>query len=201
MIRLSGIANSFVDGGGSVLESMRRVVAAALSIAALSACGATSGDDEGAAMTSAEPGDAEAHLRTRPSFDEARQQYRAAVEGWAARIASMSTGLTWRVKEDSWGGCSGDYANTAGVHAYIYVVFDGPVADDSWPRALDVVQRGAAQLGATNVTTPVDRPRDHAVVLSGNGGVSVEFGTGAVGVLSATSDCRLRRADLPSGSP
>lgn len=83
----------------------------------------------------------------------------AAVEGWAAQIASMSTGLTWHVKEDSWGGCSGDYANTAGVHAYIYVVFNGPVPEEVWPQALDVVRRGAAQLGAINVTTPVDRPR------------------------------------------
>lgn len=200
MTRLSGTANSSADGGGCVLERLRRVVAAAvLLVAALSACGTTSGGDEGAAMTSVEPGDAEAHLRTRPSFEEARQQYRAAVEGWAAHIASMSTGLTWRVKEDRWGGCSGDYANTAGVHAYIYVVFDGPVPDESWPQALDVVRQGAAQLGASNVTTPVDRPRDHDVVFSGSDGVSVEFGTKVVGVLSATSDCRLRRADLAPG--
>lgn len=179
-----------------MLGSLRRVIAAALSVAALSACGATSGGDEGAAVASS---DVEASLRARPSFEDARQQYRAAVEGWAAQIASMSTGLTWHVKEDSWGGCSGDYANTAGVHAYIYVVFNGPVPEEAWPQALDVVRRGAAQLGATNVTTPVDRPRDHDVVFSGNDGVSVEFGTEPVGVLSATSDCRLRRADLPAG--
>ena len=174
-------------------------MAVALSVAALTACGATSGVDEGASKTSTESSDAEAHLRTRPSFEEARQQYRAAVEGWAAQIASMSTGLTWRVKEDSWGGCSGDYANTAGVTAYIYVVFDGPVPDEAWPQALDVVRQGAAKLGATNVTMPVDRARDHDVVFAGSDGVTVEFGTGAVGVLSATSDCRLRRADLPPG--
>lgn len=28
----------------------------------------------------------------------------------------MSKVLAWRVKEDSWGGCSGDYANTAGLY-------------------------------------------------------------------------------------
>lgn len=196
MIPLSGTANSSADGGGCVLESFRRLMAAALSVAALSACGATRGGDEGAAVASS---DVEANLRARPSFEDVRQQYRAAVEGWAAQIASMTTGLTWHVKEDSWGGCSGDYANTAGVHAYIYVVFDGPVPEEAWPQALDVVRRGAAQLGAANVTMPVDRPRDHDVVFSGNDGVSVEFGTEAVGVLSATSDCRLRRANLPPG--
>ncbi len=195
MIRLSGTANSFADGGGCVLESLRRVIVAVLSVAVLSACGTTGGGDQDAAMVS----DAEADLRTRPSFEAARQQYRAAVEGWAAQIASMSTGLTWHVKEDSWGGCSGDYANTAGAHAYIYVVFNGPVPEEAWPQALDVVRRGAAQLGAINVTTPVDRPRDHDVIFSGNDGVSVEFGTEAVGVLSATSDCRLRQANLPPG--
>ncbi|WNG84298.1 LppA family lipoprotein [Mycobacterium sp. ITM-2016-00316] len=181
-----------------MLQGVRRGIAAALSVAALSACGTTSGGDEGAATTSS---DVEANLRARPSFEDARQQYRAAVEGWAAQIVSMSTGLTWRVKEDSWVGCSGDYANTPGVHAYIYVVFDGPVPDESWPRALDVVRQGAAQLGATTVTTPVDTPRDHDVVFAGSDGVAVEFGTKAVGVLSATSDCRLRRADLPVDIP
>lgn len=34
-----------------MLESLGRIVAAALSVAALSACGTTSGGDEGAAMT------------------------------------------------------------------------------------------------------------------------------------------------------
>ncbi len=104
------------------------------------------------------------------------------------------------MKEDSWGGCSGDYADTAGVHTYVYVVFNGPVPEEVWPQALEVVRQGAAQLGATNVATPVDRPRDHDVVFFGSDGVSVEFGTDVAGVLSATSDCRLRRVDVPPGS-
>lgn len=168
-----------------------------LSTAALTACGTTSGDHGGAAMTRVEGADPEAALRTRPSFEDAQRQYRAAVQDWATQIASMSRGLTWRVKEDSWGGCTGEYADTPGVHAYIYVVFDGPIPDAAWPSALDVVQRGAARLGATEVTTTVDRPGDHDVIFSGNGSVTVEFGTKVSGVLSAKSDCRPRRADLP----
>ena len=152
-------------------------------------------------MTSTGNADPEATLRTRPSFEEAQQQYRAAIRDWATQIASMSAGLTWRVKEDSWGGCSGQYANTPGVRAYIYVVFDGPIADAAWPQALDVVQRGAAQLGTTRSSAPVDRPGDHHVVFSSEDGVTVEFGSKAAGVLSAKSDCRLRQADLPQNPP
>lgn len=183
----------------SVVRVMLAVVV--LSTVALTACGTTSGDNGGTAMTSTESGDPEAILRARPSFEDAQRQYRAAVQDWAAQIASMSPGLTWRVKEDSWGGCTGDYANTPGVHAYIYVVFDGPIPDAAWPSALDVVQRGAAQLGATAVTAPADRPGDHDVIFSGNGGITVEFGTKAAGVLSAKSDCRLRQADMPRATP
>jgi hypothetical protein len=184
------------------MSGLRRVLAVAvLSVAALTACGTTGDNDGGTAMTSAESNDVEANLRTRPPFEEAQQQYRAAVQGWATQIASLTPGLTWRVKEDSWGGCSGDYANTPGVHVYIYVVFNGPISDGVWPQALEAVQRGAAELGADNVTTPVDRPGDHDVVFSGNDGVTVEFGTKAAGVLSAKSDCRLRRADMPPSSP
>lgn len=169
-----------------------------LSMAALTACGTTSGVNSGAAMTSAGRGDPEAILRTRASFEDAQRQYREAVQDWATQIASTSPGLTWQVKEDGWGGCTGEYAHTPGVHAFIYVVFDGPIPDAAWPSALDVVQRGAAQLGATDVTTAVDRPGDHDVIFSGSDGISVEFGTKAAGVLSAKSDCRLRQADLPA---
>ena len=183
-------------------SGLRRIlVVAVLSMAALTACGTTSGDDRGAAVTSTENSDAEATLQTRPSFEEAQQQYRAAVQDWATQIATMAPGLTWRVKEDSWGGCSGDYANTAGVHVYMYVVFSGPIPDGAWPSALDVVRQGAARLGATEVTKPVDRPGDRDVIFSGNDGITVEFGTKAAGVLSAKSDCRLRRADMPVNSP
>lgn len=194
-MRRRGIAHNIADPtDGGALESLRRAVVVALSVAALSACGSTPGGDDGA-----EFGELEAQLRARPSYETARQQYRAAIEGWAAQIASMAPGLTWLVKEDSWGGCRGDYADTAGVHTYVYVVFSGPIPDGVWPSALDVVRHGAAQLGAIDVTTAVDRPRDHDVVFSGSDGVSVEFGTKAAGVLSATSDCRLRRVDMPPG--
>ena len=149
-------------------------------------------------MTRVEGADSEAILRTRPSFDDAQRQYRVAVQDWATQIASTSPGLTWQVKEDGWGGCTGEYAHTPGVHAFIYVVFDGPIPDAAWPSALDVVQRGATQLGATDVTAAVDRAGDHDVIVSGsNDGSTVEFGTKVAGVLSAKSDCRLRRADMP----
>ncbi len=183
-------------------SGLRRIFAVAvLSLAALTACGTTGGDDRGAAVNSTENSDPEATLQTRPSFEEAQQQYRAAVQDWATQIATMAPGLTWRVKEDSWGGCSGDHANTPGVHVYIYVVFSGPIPDGAWPQALAVVQGGAAQLGATEVTKPVDRPGDRDVIFSGNDGITVEFGTKAAGVLSAKSDCRLRSADMPVNSP
>lgn len=184
-----------------VLTSVRRALAGvALSVAALTACGMPGGHTGGSTMTGAEGYDAEANLRARPSFEEARHWYLAAVRDWADRISAMAPGLTWHVKEDSWGGCSGAYADTAGVHAYIYVVFSGPIPDGVWPRALDVVQRGAEELGATGITTPVDRPGDHHVAITGDGGVTVEVGTSAAGVLAAKSDCRLRQADLPSGT-
>ncbi|MEH3133242.1 MAG: hypothetical protein PGN27_25065 [Mycolicibacterium neoaurum] len=55
----------------------------------LTACGATSGDHGGAVLTSTESSDPEATLWTRPSFEDAQRQYRAAVQDWATQIASM----------------------------------------------------------------------------------------------------------------
>ncbi|MEH3134850.1 MAG: LppA family lipoprotein [Mycolicibacterium neoaurum] len=72
------------------------VAVVVLSTVALAACGTASGDNGGTAMTSTESGDPQATLRARPSFEDAQRQYRAAVQDWAAQIASMSPGLSWR---------------------------------------------------------------------------------------------------------
>ena len=181
---------------------LRKVAALVLCSMAMTACGTgQSSEHQEGGMTTTRDADPETTLRGRPSFEEAQLQYRAAVRNWANQLALLRPGLTWQVKEDSWGGCTGEYANTPGIHVYLYVVFDGPIPDTSWPQAVDVLKRGAAALGATDMTVLIDKPGDHDVTFGGPDGNAFEFGTKAAAVLSATSDCRLRQADLPAPSP
>lgn len=151
---------------------------------------------ENSPMSQTTSSDPEAALRSKPPFEHAQQQYREAVQDMAYRISAIAPGLTWKFKEDSWRGCSGEYAKTSGVHVYIYALFDGPLPDDAWGQAVDIVQAGVSDLGATNMTTLIDKPGDHYVVLGGPDGIKIEFGTKAATVFAVTSDCRLREADL-----
>ena len=139
----------------------------------------------------------ENQLRAKPSFEAAHDEYASAMKQMADQIVALVPGMTWRVQEDTWGGCSGELVWTRGVHVYYFVVFDRPTPDDVWPRAVDIVKAGAARLGATNVQTSVDKPGSKDLGLTGPDGVAFEFGTAAQTVFSGTSDCRMRATDKP----
>ena len=139
----------------------------------------------------------EDQLRAKPPFETARDQYASAMQTMADQVAALVPGTTWQVREDGWGGCAGDLASTHGVHVYHYIVFDRPIPDDLWQRALDIAKNGAAGFGATDVQTLADKPGSKDVAITGPDGVKFEFGTAAQTVFSGTSDCRLRAAARP----
>lgn len=151
-------------------------------------------------MTTSPNADPDTRLRAKPSFEVAQDQYRRAVQDMATQVTGLVPGLSWQLKEDSWRGCGGDFVHTAGVQAYVYVTFSGPIPDDQWPAALQIVRDGAQRLGATGSGVLADNPGDHDVGFSGGDGLEIEFGTKAATILSAKSDCRLRQADLPTAS-
>ncbi|RDH76374.1 hypothetical protein DVS77_21720 [Mycolicibacterium moriokaense] len=142
-------------------------------------------------------GELEDTLRTKPPFEAARDQYASAMQQMADQIAALVPGTTWQVKEDGSAVCAGELASTHGAAVYHYIVFDHPIPDELWPRALDIVKTGAAGFGATDVQTLVDKPGDKDVAIVGSDGVKFEFGTAAQTVFSGTSDCRLRASDTP----
>jgi Lipoprotein confined to pathogenic Mycobacterium len=185
-----------------VAKTVKSFIALALiGLVITTGCGSGSDShqkDDG--MSTSQSSDPAAGLRTKPSFEAAQQEYRNAMQDMATRVAALVPGLTWQTKEDSWRGCGGQYAQTAGVQVYVYIVFAGSVPEDKWTPALEIVKDGAARLGATNITTLVDKPGDRDVMFGGADGIEIEFGTKANTILSAKSDCRLRQADLPASN-
>lgn len=190
----------------------RRTIAAALSavVCALTSIGCSSTPPEqendvssSSPPASPAPSDPDTRLRERPSFEAAQRQYTAVVTDTANQIAALVPGLTWQIEENSWGGCTGEFADTEGVDAYIRAVFSGPTPDPLWPRAVGIVKDAAAELGATSTQPMVDHPADHEVIFSNPDGVQVTFGTAKATVLSAKSECRLRErgSTKPSATP
>jgi hypothetical protein len=183
-----------------VAKTVKRLMGLALiGLVITTGCGSGSDSDQkDDGMSTSQSSDPEATLRTKPSFEAAQEEYRNAMRDMANQVAARVPGLRWQIKEDSWRGCGGEYAQTDGVQVYVYIVFAGPVPDDEWAPALEIVKGGAARLGATNMTTLVDKPGDRDVMFGGADGIEIEFGTKANTILSAKSDCRLRQADLPA---
>lgn len=110
-------------------------------------------------------------------------------------------GLTWRTDMDTWTGCGGEYEWTRAKAAYFMIVFSGPIPDDKWLQAVQIVKDGVEQFGATGFGVMKNKPADHDVYFAGHGGVEFKFSTQKAAVLTAQSDCRISRTDTPKPSP
>ncbi|WP_101947934.1 LppA family lipoprotein [Mycobacterium sp. 3519A] len=174
----------------------RRKLAAGLLIGALciAACGSSTSTGE-TSVTSADPTQLEQKLQSKPSLETAQTDYQAAVQKMAAAIAALTPGTTWQIEQTTWVGCGGDYAQTKGKQAYVMAVFSGPIPDNVWPQAVQIVKDGAAQQGATEFGTFKDNPGDHDIYIAGPDGVEFRLGTQKASTLTAKSDCRLSQAD------
>jgi Lipoprotein confined to pathogenic Mycobacterium len=139
-------------------------------------------------------------LRSKPSFEAARAQYVAATDQMADQIVALVPGMTWKVDENSWNGCGGDFVWTRAVQVYYRLAFDRAVPDNVWPNAVQIVKDGAAKFGATTVNVFVDQPGNKDLAIAGSG-AQFHFGTKAGTVLAATSDCRMRETDSPAPTP
>jgi Lipoprotein confined to pathogenic Mycobacterium len=140
-------------------------------------------------------------LRSKPPFEAAQTEYATAMNQMATQIAALVPGMAWHVADNSWNHCGGVYVWTRAVRVYYYIVFDRAVPDDAWPRALQIVEEGAARFGAKSVNVLVDRPGNKDLVIYSSDGVQFEFGTKVQTIFSATSDCRMRSTDTPTSTP
>ncbi|KZS61455.1 LppA family lipoprotein [Mycobacterium ostraviense] len=140
-------------------------------------------------------------LRAKPSLEAAKEEYRAAVIQMASAITALVPGLTWSMDEESWNHCDGEYVWTHAKMAYFMVGFSGPIPDDKWAQAVQIVKDGAKQFGANNFGVMKDKPGDHDVYISGVGGVEFKLGTQVASSLTAQSDCRISETDTPKPSP
>ncbi|BBX74243.1 hypothetical protein MSHI_21490 [Mycobacterium shinjukuense] len=140
-------------------------------------------------------------LRSKPPLEAAKDQYRAAVIQMANAITALVPGLTWSMDMDTWTGCGGEYEWTRAKAAYFMVGFSGPIPDDKWPQAVQIVKDGVEQFGATSFGVMKNKPGDHDVYFAGHGGVEFKLGTQVASSLTAQSDCRISQTDTPKPSP
>ncbi|SOJ58122.1 hypothetical protein MSIMFB_05602 [Mycobacterium simulans] len=118
----------------------------------------------------------------------------------ANAIAASVPELTWRFDMATWTGCGGAYEWTRAKAAYFMLVFSGPIPDDKWPHAVQIVKDGAKQFEATDYGVMKDKPGDHDVYISGHGGVEFKLSSQKAAVLTGQSDCRISQTDTATST-
>jgi hypothetical protein len=170
------------------------MVAVCLSVFACGAPGPGSHGDPGPRRVA----ELEKGLRAKPPFEAAQTEYARAMNQMATQIAALVPGMAWHVEDNSWNHCGGEYVWTRAVQVYYFIVFDRAIPDNVWPRALRIVEDGAARFGAKRVNVLVDQPGNKDLVIFSSDGVQFAFGTSVQTTFSATSDCRMRATHTPT---
>ncbi len=157
-------------------------------------CGDQNANDGSKRVSPERVAELEDQLRTRPPFEAAADEYRGAVRGIADQIAALVPGTTWNFVQDTWTSCGGEYVWTDAKEAYFSVGFSGPIPDEKWDQAVQIVKDGTKRFGATNFSVVKDKSGDHDVDLAGTNGVDFKLSSQKAAVLTARSDCRISRA-------
>jgi len=140
----------------------------------------------------------EDQLRAKGPAEDALTRFESASQATADDISKLVSGLTWRWnRESKLLDCGGSFAETRGVHVVTRnLVSNGPIPDDAWPAALQVLRDHAAKFGATQQHVYADKPGHRDVAIYADNGAELHLITRGQAVLNATSDCYLQRADL-----
>lgn len=140
----------------------------------------------------------EDQLRSKGSAEDALTRYESALQATADDLTKLVPGLTWHWNRDvKHLSCGGEFAATRGIQIVTRnLVASGPIPDDAWPPAVQVVRNHAARLGATQEHVYADTPGHHDIAIFDGNGTELQLGTRGQAVLTAISDCYLRRADL-----
>lgn len=148
-------------------------------------------DPEGQLMDKRQEQDA--LLRERPSSEDAEARMAQARDAVREALAA-ELGLTaWTDMDDrDRAGCDGDLADSSGRTVFVSgLLLKGGVPDADWPRAVEVVQQAAGTYGFTELDIVVDNPGQHELVMLGEHGALLRFGTIRDATLSLQTGCHL----------
>ena len=140
----------------------------------------------------------EDQLRAKGPAEDALTRYESALQATADDLSKLLPGLTWRWNRDAkLVDCGGEFAETRGVRVITRnLVSNGPLPDNIWPAALQVLRDRAAELGATQQFVYADKPGHHDIAIHTDDGLELRLIARDQVVLNAMSDCYLQRADL-----
>lgn len=174
----------------SQLLSRTRTAAGALALL-LALTGCT--DDDGGTVDQRQQQDAE--LRQRPTLEQEQARLTTVRDEVRDRLAA-DLGLTaWSDRDNANGAGCGELDQSSGKTAFLStLLLTGGVPDARWQAAADLVAAVAAAHGFGAVDVVVDRPGEHEIVLRGEHGSLLRFGTLQNATLALATGCHLPAA-------
>jgi hypothetical protein len=132
-----------------------------------------------------------AQLRERPTSEAEVARLTEAQEAIRARLEAVPLGPWTSSLSEGTAGC-GDLDKSDGRTVFLPGLFlEGGVPDDAWPRAVDAVAAAAEGYGFGPAEVVVDNPGEHEVVLRGERGALLRFGTLENATLQLETGCHL----------
>jgi predicted LppA-like lipoprotein len=133
-------------------------------------------------------------LRKLPSLEETTTKLESALNSITAAASQRIPSIIWinGTNADS-GTCPAPYDTSDGMSAYLpnRIAENVSVSEQDWKDLLAVAKDSAATIGATEVQTMKDEPRNHDVWFTGPAGVSLKFSYKGNMVVSGYTGCRL----------
>lgn len=139
----------------------------------------------------------DAQLRERPTSEVQVTRLRALREQVRDQL-SAELGLTaWSERGNGGRAGCGEWPDSSGETVVLEsLLLTGGVPDEQWPTAVEVVTRTAQAAGFGVADPVVDRPGEHEVVLRGEWGSLLRFGTAVDATLSLATGCHLPESEL-----
>lgn len=136
-------------------------------------------------------------LRSLPSLEETTTKLQEALDSITAAASQRIPSIVWinGTNEDS-GSCPAPYDTSDGISAYLpnRIAEDVAMSEQDWGDLLVVAKDAAATVGATDVQTMKDEPRNHDVWFTGAAGLSVKVSYKGNLVVAGYTGCRLPEA-------
>jgi len=114
------------------------------------------------------------------------------------QIAALVPGTTWNFVQDTFTDCGGDYVWTDAKEAYFLIGVSGPIPDEKWDQAVQIVKHGTRRFGAANLAVAKNNLADHDVALSGSDGVDFKLSSQKAAAFTGRSDCQISQTGGPT---
>lgn len=137
----------------------------------------------------------DAELAQRPSLEQEQARLTAARNAIRERLSAELDLTAWSERDNGDAAGCADFEESSGVTAFLpTLLLTGGVPDAQWPAAAELVEQVAGEHGFGSADVVVVAAGEHEIVLRGESGSMLRFGTLGNATLALETGCHLPEA-------